>query len=50
MLDRIYVDLDIVTNGLQRFKNGNYLGSTKEEMFCGETLPLLARRLTHSFI
>lgn len=50
MLDRIYVDLDIVTKGLQRFKNGSNPGSTEEEMFLDETLSLLACRLIHSFI
>jgi len=47
---RVYVDLDIVTRGLQRFKNGSYTDSTKEEMFLDETLSLPADRLTHTFI
>lgn len=45
MLDKMYVDLDIVTKSLQRFKNGSCLGSTKEEMFLDGILPLLARSL-----
>lgn len=50
MLEGIYIDLDRVTKGLQRFNNGSYPGGPKEEMFLEETLFLLARRLSHSFI